>query len=74
MTTIEEKKAMKVLNYYNEISNYTQQVQYPNVVFLGIEYSYNNPLLCFKLENGNIFKRQLNYTGAYYEEVLHRVM
>jgi len=71
MTTIDEKKEMKVLNYYNEMSAYTQKIVYPNVQFLGIEYISDNPLLCFKLENGKHFRRQLNDTiNFYYENVL----
>ena len=70
MTTIEEKKAMKILNYYNEMSFYSKQVQYPNVQFLGIEYINDNPLLRFKLENGKQFRRQLSDNTMYYEHVL----
>jgi hypothetical protein len=71
MTTIEEKKAMKPLNYYNELSAFNKQIVYPNVQFLGIEYISDNPLLCFKLENGKHFRRQLNDTiSFYYENVL----
>jgi hypothetical protein len=70
MTTIEEKKAMKILNYYNEMSSYSKQVQYPNVQFLGIEYINDNPLLRFKLENGKQFRRQLSDNTMYYEHVL----
>jgi len=70
MTTIEEKKAMKILNYYNEMSSYSKQVQYPNVQFLGIEYINDNPLLRFKLENGKHFRRQLSDNTMYYEHVL----
>ena len=70
MTTIEEKKAMKILNYYNELSAYSKQVQYPNVQFLGIEYINDNPLLRFKLENGKHFRRQLNDNTMYYEHIL----
>ena len=69
MTTIEEKKAMKILNYYNEMSSYSKQVQYPNVQFLGIEYINDNPLLRFKLENGKHFRRQLNDNSSHYEHV-----
>ena len=69
MTTIEEKKAMKILNYYNEMSSYSKQIQYPNVQFLGIEYIYNNPLLRFKLESGKHFRRQLNDSSSYYEHI-----
>ena len=70
MKTIEEKKAMKILNYYNELSAYSKQVQYPNVQFLGIEYINDNPLLRFKLENGKHFRRQLNDNTMYYEHIL----
>ena len=70
MTTIEEKKTMKILNYYNEMSSYSKQVQYPNVQFLGIEYINDNPLLRFKLENGKQFRRQLSDNTMYYEHVL----
>jgi len=70
MTTIEEKKAMKILNYYNEISTYSKQICYPNVQFLGIEYINDNPLLRFKLENGNQFRRQLTDNYSYYEQVI----
>jgi hypothetical protein len=70
MTTIEEKKAMKILNYYNEMSSYSKQVQYQNVQFLGIEYINDNPLLRFKLENGKHFRRQLSDNTMYYEHVL----
>ena len=69
MTTIEEKKAMKILNYYNEMSSYSKQVQYPNVMFLGIEYINDNSLLRFKLENGKHFRRQLNDNTCYYEDI-----
>ena len=69
MTTIEEKKTMKILNYYNEMSSYSKQVQYPNVQFLGIEYINDNPLLRFKLENGKHFRRQLSDTTSYYEHI-----
>ncbi len=70
MTTLEEKKAMKILNYYNEISSYSKQIQYPNVQFLGIEYINDNPLLRFKLENGKHFRRQINDNTMYYEHIL----
>ena len=70
MTTLEEKKALKPLNYYNELSAYSKQVQYPNVQFLGIEYINDNPLLRFKLENGKQFRRQLSDNTMYYEHVL----
>jgi hypothetical protein len=70
MTTIDEKKAMKVLNYYNEMSAYTQKIVYPNVQFLGIEYINDNLLLCFKLQNGKHYKRQINDGSMYYENVL----
>ena len=70
MTTIQEKKAMKILNYYNELSAYSKQVQYSNVQFLGIEYINDNPLLRFKLENGKQFRRQLSDNTMYYEHVL----
>ena len=69
MTTIEEKNAMKFLNYYNEMSSYSKQVQYPNVLFLGIEYINDNPLLIFKLQNGKQIRRQLNDNGTYYEHI-----
>jgi hypothetical protein len=69
MTTIEEKKAMKPLNYYNEISSYSKQICYPNVQFLGIEYINDNPMLRFKLENGKQFRRQLNDNYSYYEHI-----
>ena len=69
MTTLEEKKALNPLNYYNELSAYSKQVQYPNVQFLGIEYINDNPLLRFKLENGKHFRRQLNDTTSYYEHI-----
>ena len=69
MTTLEEKKALKPLNYYNELSAYSKQVQYPNVQFLGIEYINDNPLLRFKLENGKHFRRQLSDTTSYYEHI-----
>ena len=69
MTTIEEKKAMKPLNYYNELSAYNKQICYPNVQFLGIEYINDNPLLRFKLENGKHFRRQLNDNNSHYEHI-----
>ena len=69
MTTIEEKRQMQILNYYNEMSSFSNQVQYPNIQFLGIEYINNNPLLRFKLESGKQFRRQLNDNGMYYEHV-----
>lgn len=50
MTTIDEQNTLKILNYYNEMSCYTKQIQYPNVQFLGIKYIYNNPMLCFVLK------------------------
>ena len=70
MTTIEEKKAMKPLNYYNELSAFNKQISYSNVQFLGIEYINDNPLLRFKLENGNQFRRQLTDNYSYYEQVI----
>jgi hypothetical protein len=69
MTTIQEKKAMKILNYYNEMSSYSNEVQYPNVLFLGIEYINDNPLLRFQLKSGKQFRRQINDNGMYYEHV-----
>ena len=69
MTTIEEKKTMTILNYYNEMSSYSKQVQYPNVQFLGIEYINDNPLLRFRLKNGKQMTRQLNDNGTYYEVI-----
>jgi hypothetical protein len=69
MTTIHEKKALKILNYYNEMSSCSKQLQYPNVQFLGIEYINNNPLLRFKLESGKQFRRQLYDNGMYYEHI-----
>ena len=60
---------MKILNYYNEMSTYSKQIQYPNVVFLGIEYINDNPLLIFKLQNGKQIRRQLNDNGTYYEHI-----
>jgi hypothetical protein len=69
MTTVEEKKAMKILNYYNEMSSYSKKVQYSNVLFLGIEYINNNPLLRFRLENGKQMRRQLNDVGTYYQYI-----
>ena len=69
MATVHEKKSLKILNYYNEMSSYTKEVQYPNIQFLGVKYSYNNPLLCFKLQNGKQFRRQLYDNGMYYEHV-----
>jgi hypothetical protein len=69
MTTIEEKKAMKPLNYYNELSAYNKQIVYPNVQFLGIEYINDNPLLRFKLESGKHFRRQLNDNYSHYEHI-----
>ena len=60
---------MKILNYYNEMSSYSNQVQYPNIQFLGIEYINDNPLLRFQLESGKQFRRQLNDNGMYYEHV-----
>ena len=69
MTTLEEKMAMKPLNYYNEMSSYSKQVQYSNVQFLGIEYINDNPLLRFKLENGKHFRRQLNDNYSYYQHI-----
>ena len=60
---------MKVLNYYNEMSTYSKQVQYQNVKFLGIEYCNDNPLLIFKLQNGKYFRRQLNDNSCYYEHI-----
>jgi uncharacterized protein YaiL (DUF2058 family) len=69
MTTIEEKKAMKPLNYYNELSAFNKQISYSNVQFLGIEYINDNPLLRFKLENGKHFRRQLNDNSSHYEHI-----
>ena len=69
MTTIQEKRLMKPLHYYNEMSSYSKQIYYPNIQFLGIEYIFNNPILRFKLENGKQFRRQLNDTSSYYEHV-----
>ena len=69
MTTLEEKKALKPLNYYNELPAYNKQICYPNVQFLGIEYINDNPLLRFKLENGKHFRRQLNDNTMYYEHI-----
>ena len=69
MTTIQEKRLMKPLHYYNEMSSYSKQICYPNIQFLGIEYIFNNPILRFKLENGKQFRRQLNDTSSYYEHV-----
>lgn len=60
---------MKVLNYYNEMSNDSKQIQYPNVLFLGIEYINNNPLLRFRLENGKEMRRQVNDNNTYYEDI-----
>ena len=70
MTTIEEKKAMKPLNYYNELSAFNKQISYSNVQFLGIEYINDNPLLRFKLQNGKQFRRQLNDNTMYYEHII----
>jgi hypothetical protein len=69
MTTIEEKKAMKPLNYYNELSAFNKQISYSKVQFLGIEYINDNPLLRFKLENGKHFRRQLNDNSSHYEHI-----
>jgi len=69
MTTIEEKNAMKILHYYNEMSTYSKQIQYLNVQFLGVEYINDNPLLIFKLQNGKYFRRQLNNNSCYYEHI-----
>lgn len=69
MTTIEEKKAMKPLNYYNELSAFNKQISYSNVQFLGIEYINDNPLLRFKLENGKHFRRQLYDNYSHYEHI-----
>ena len=69
MTTIEEKKSLKILNYYNEMSSYSKQIQYPNVLFLGIEYINDNPLLRFRLENGKEMRRQVNDNNTYYEYI-----
>ena len=69
MTTIEEKKAMKPLNYYNELSAFNKQISYSNVQFLGIEYINDNPLLRFKLQNGKQFRRQLNDNSSHYEHI-----
>ena len=40
MTTIEEKKAMKPLNYYNEISAYNKQRQFTNTSPLSCKNAY----------------------------------
>ena len=69
MTTLEEKKALKPLNYYNELSAFNKQISYSNVQFLGIEYINDNPLLRFKLENGKHFRRQLNDNSSHYEHI-----
>ena len=69
MTTIQEKRSMKPLHYYNEMSSYSKQICYPNIQFLGIEYINDNLFLRFKLENGKQFRRQLNDTTSYYEHV-----
>ena len=60
---------MKPLNYYNELSAFNKQISYSNVQFLGIEYINDNPLLRFKLENGNHFRRQLNDNSSHYEHI-----
>ena len=69
MTTIQEKRLMKPLHYYNEMSSYSKQICYPNIQFLGIEYIYDNLFLRFKLENGKQFRRPLDDKTSYYEHV-----
>jgi hypothetical protein len=70
MTTIEEKEALKPSNYYNEISSYTKKIHYHNVEFLGIEDIYGNKLLCFRLQNGKYYRRQLLDDSSYFVNVL----
>ena len=69
MTTIQEKRFLKPLHYYNEMSSYSKQIYYPNIQFLGIEYIYDNLFLRFKLENGKQFRRPLDDKTCYYEHI-----
>jgi hypothetical protein len=70
MTTIEEKQTMKVLNYYNEYSNFQNDkyLYFEKLCFLGIEYVADNQCLRFQLENGLQIRRQIMDT-LYYEHV-----
>ncbi len=69
MSNPDEKKSMKPLNYYNEMSAFSKQIHYPNVRFLGMEYINDNPLMRFQLENGKHFRRQLFDNSIYYEPI-----
>jgi hypothetical protein len=69
MTTIQEKRSLKHLHYYNEMSSYSKQLYYPNIQFLGIEYIYDNLFLRFKLENGKQIRRPLDDKTCYYEHI-----
>lgn len=44
MTTVEEKQTMKVLNYYNEYSNFQNDkyLYFEKLRFLGIEFVADN--------------------------------
>ena len=56
MSTIEEKKAMIQLKYYDE---YNRESAYcKNMQFLGIDYN-GYPIMIFRLSNGNTVFRQL---------------
>ena len=56
MSTIEEKKAMIPLNYYNEYNGESEY--FKNMRFLGIDYN-GHPLMIFELDNGKKVIRQL---------------
>jgi hypothetical protein len=66
MSTIEEKKAMIPMNYYNEFNG--ENEYFKNMRFLGINYD-GYPLMIFELANGKTVMRQLFDSSLQYELV-----
>jgi hypothetical protein len=67
MTTIHEKKEMKILNYYNEYTSNKLYLCFSHIRFLGIETISSNQFFRFELDNGNQFRRNVN--DGYYEQI-----
>jgi hypothetical protein len=69
MSTIEEKKAMIPMNYYNEFNG--ENEYFKNMRFLGINYD-GYPLMIFELANGKTVMRQLFDSSLRYELVEYK--
>lgn len=69
MSSLEEKRNMVVLDYYDECSTIFECVYFDHIRFLGIENINDNLFLRFELKNGKQMRRSINDGNLVYKHV-----